>query len=121
MLVEGPQDFGQVSYLGTAPLAGSEGLMDVLLATHEDIECRFYFDPQAGYLVGLELYPQDDVDPAELYFSEFEEVEGCMLPARIEARHGDEYNYVFQCKQYEFKDAAPDDEAQPDEAQKDEG
>ncbi|MEX0979349.1 MAG: PDZ domain-containing protein, partial [Pirellulales bacterium] len=102
-LMEGPQKFGEVYYLGTAPLVGHEGLVDVLAASYGDVECRFLFDPDKGHLVAMELYPQQDVDPCELYFGEFKEVEGHMLPGRIEARHGDEFNYVFQCKQYGFE------------------
>jgi serine protease Do len=109
-LVEGPQKFDEVYYLGTAPLAGHEGLVDVLVAAHDDVECRFYFDPKSGQLASMELYPQQDVDPCELYFSEFDEVEGRLLPARIEARHGDEFSYVFQCKQYGFGKTAKDEE-----------
>ena len=98
MLVEGPEEFGHVYYLGTAPVAGHEGLLDVLAATHDDIECRFMFDPADGYLVAMELYPAEDVDPCELYFGEFQEVNGRMMPARIEARHGDGFEYLFEVK-----------------------
>jgi S1-C subfamily serine protease len=98
MLVEGPEKFGHVYYLGTAPVAGHEGLFDVLAATHDDIECRFMFDPLDGYLVAMELFPAEDVDPCELYFSEFQEVDGRMMPARIEARHGDRFEYLFEEK-----------------------
>jgi serine protease Do len=110
MLVEGPENFGQVSYLGTAPVVGHDGLVDVLVATHDDVECRFRFDPVEGYLVAMEMYPQEDVDPCELYFGEFHEVEGRMLPGRIEARHGDEFIQVFECKQYAFKEPMKDGE-----------
>ena len=102
MLVEGPEKFGEVYYLGTAPVVGHEGLLDVLAAAHDDVECRFMFDPDDGYLVAMELYPAEDVDPCEFYFGEFKEFEGRMLPARIEARHGDDFIFVFECKQYTF-------------------
>lgn len=102
MLVEGPERFGEVYYLGTAPVVGHEGLLDVLAAAHDDVECRFMFDPHDGYLVAMELYPAEDVDPCELYFGEFKEVEGHLLPARIEVRHGDDFHFVFECKQYTF-------------------
>ena len=52
-LIEGPEKFGDVYYLGTAPLAGRDRLMDVLVATHGDVECRFLFDPTDGQLAGM--------------------------------------------------------------------
>jgi hypothetical protein len=113
-LVEGPQKFGEVHYVGTAPLPGHEGLVDVLSATHGDVECRLMFDPAEGHLVALEMYPDADVDPCELYFSEFREFEGRTLPGRIEARHGDQFQLVFDCQTYTF-------DAQPDKAAKDAG
>ena len=47
--------------------------------------------PTRGQLAALEMYPEEDTDPCELYFSEYQEIEGRMLPARIEVRHGDRF------------------------------
>ncbi len=106
LLVEGPEKFGHVYYLGTAPVSGREGLCDVLVATYDDVECQFMFDPADGNLVAMEMYPELDVDPCELYFSDFQEVEGRMLPARIDVRHGDHFEYQFLCKDYAFGEPA---------------
>jgi S1-C subfamily serine protease len=115
-LVLGPEKFGDVYYVGTVPLAGHEGLLDVLSATHGDVECRLLFDPAEGQLVALEMYPDADVDPCELYFGDFKEFEGRMLPARIEARHGDQFHYVFTCDTYHF-DTKTDNDAAKDDGQ----
>ncbi len=106
-LVAGPTNFGDVYYLGTAPLEGREKLMDVLFAQHGDVECRFLFEPDGGQLVAMEMIPEEDTDPCELHFSEFREVEGRILPSRIEVRHGDDFNQVFQCRKYSFEPAEP--------------
>jgi hypothetical protein len=103
MLALGPEKFGDVYYLGTEPLAGREGLFDVLVATHDDVECRFLFDPKDGTLAALEMYPQVDVDPCELVFADYQEIGGRQLPGRIEVRHGDHYEYVFVCKEYDLE------------------
>jgi S1-C subfamily serine protease len=111
MLLEGPEKFGQVSYLGKMPIAGREGLCDVLEASHDDVECRFMFDAGNGSLVAMEMFPETDSDPCELYFDDYQELGGQWLPGRIEVRHGDGYLMTFSCKQYEFKedgDAAKD-------------
>jgi S1-C subfamily serine protease len=116
-LIAGPEKFPDAYYLGTAPLAGHERLVDVLVAAHDDVECHFMFDPAAGHLVAVEMYPQEDVDPCELYFSDFKEVAGRMFPGRIEARHGDQFDLVFQCDEYSFDEGQkaagkkPQDEA----------
>jgi hypothetical protein len=50
------------------------------------------------------MYPEEDVDPCELYFGQFKEVAGRMLPGRIEVRHGDQFELLFQCDEYQFDD-----------------
>jgi len=95
LAVEGPDRFGQVTYLGTAPLAGREGLADVLAGIHGGVECRFYFDPREGDLVAIEMFPEDHVDPCEIYFSEHRQVDGRMVPGRMEVRIGNDLYGIF--------------------------
>lgn len=106
MLIGGPGRYGQVTYEGTAPLAGREGLYDVLLAIGNGVESRFYFDPTDGSLVCLEMWPGEDVDPCEVYFSDYRESGGRWLPYRLEVRHGDRVYDVFTFTEFEFKPAA---------------
>ena len=67
----------------------------VILGTHKGVECRFYFDAADGNLIAMEMFPEDDADPCELYFSRYRDVGGRMLPGRIEVRNGDEVYGVF--------------------------
>jgi hypothetical protein len=115
LLTLGPEKFGEVYYLGTAPLEGRDKLADVLVGLHGDVECRFFFDADSGQLAAMEMSPEEDSDPCELNFSEFQEVEGRILPGRIEVRHGDSFKEVFHVKQYDFAPAA----AAPDESEHD--
>jgi serine protease Do len=118
LLVSGPEKFGDTYYLGTAPLnavplnAGMGGprneLADVLVGTHAEVECHFLFDPQTGRLAALEMFPEEDTDPCELSFDDFKEVDGCWLPHRIVARHGDDYIQTFEIEQYDFGPMAAD-------------
>ena len=96
LATEGLGRFGQVEYYGTAPLPGYEGLVDVLAAAHKDVQCRFYFDPVEGHLLALEMFPDEDTDPCEIYFSDYRKQGGCFWPGRIEVRYGDELFAVFQ-------------------------
>ncbi|MFZ5830991.1 MAG: hypothetical protein ACOY3P_12935, partial [Planctomycetota bacterium] len=82
--------FGDVYYLGTCPLPGRAEPVDVLVATHKAIECRFYFDPSSGRMLAMEMYPEPEVDPAELFFHDYRETDGQLMPGRIEARYGND-------------------------------
>jgi hypothetical protein len=48
------------------------------------------------------MFAEEDADPCELYFSDYREVEGRMVPGRIEVRHGDAVYQAFECKQFKF-------------------
>jgi len=89
-LVLGPEKFGDVYYLGTAPLPDREGLTEVLVATYDVLETRFYFDSTNGRLVALELYPDSDVDACELYFRDYESIDGRLIPSTINIVFGDQ-------------------------------
>jgi hypothetical protein len=109
MLVVGPQKFGDVSYYGTAPYAGFEGLADVLLATHNVAEINFVFDPVTGRLLALEMAAEAGADPCEIHFREYRDVAGRQVPHSIEVRHGDAVFGQIQWKQIELAPASQEE------------
>ncbi|MCA9141298.1 MAG: trypsin-like peptidase domain-containing protein [Planctomycetaceae bacterium] len=90
MLVEGPTAFGDVVYVGRAPLIGQEGLYELFQGTYDVVETHFYFDPMSGELRCVEMAPDPGVDPCELQLFDYRDVEGKKLPHRMLIRHGDE-------------------------------
>jgi serine protease Do len=105
LAVVGPEDFGDLSYLGTRPLPGHEGLLDVLVGLYKGVKCHFSFDPAEGHLLALEMFPEEDADPCEVYFSGYHEVDGRFLPAQMEVRVGDDPYGVFLLSQFNFEKA----------------
>jgi len=101
-----PGDVGDVSYLGTVPLPGHEGLVDALSALSGGAESRFLFDPEKGNLLAVEFFAAEDVDPCEVYFSDYREVEGRQLPGHIEVRVGDVPYATFLLSEFRFEKAA---------------
>jgi len=89
LLTLGPKQYGEVYYLGTAPVADREGLYDVLVATHDVVEARFVFDPHSGHLIAMEMFPDDSVDPCEVYFGDYRDVEGRQVPHSFVVLHGE--------------------------------
>ena len=67
-----------------------KGLVDVLVGSHKGVDCRFYFDPADGRLLALEMFPDNESDPCEIYFSQYREIDGRDFPGRLEVRYGDE-------------------------------
>jgi serine protease Do len=90
LLTLGPQQFGEVYYLGTCPLVDRPGLYDVLVTTHNVVETRFYFDPTSGRLAAIEMYSDNDRDPCEVYLDDYRAGEGGrQVPHLLHVRFGD--------------------------------
>jgi S1-C subfamily serine protease len=102
LAVEGLGHAGEVTYLGTAPLPGRPGLVDVLVDSHKGT-CRYYFDPSDGLLLAIEWFPDEQSDPCEVYFSDYREVEGRLCPGKIEVRHGDERFAAMKISEVRFE------------------
>ena len=102
LAVGGPERFGEVYYLGTVPLADREALVDVLVGIDRGVECRFFFDDQ-GYLLAIEMFPEENVDPCEVHFVDYREIEGRWLPGGMEVRFGDEVYAVFRIEEFGFE------------------
>jgi hypothetical protein len=66
------------------------------LGIHAGVECRFLCDPQTGQLLGLEMFADEQLDPCELYFADYTEVNGRLLPRTITVRHGEGLYGRFQ-------------------------
>ena len=109
LMVAGPQQFGDVYYQGTAPLPDRERLFDVLVGIHDVVESSFLFDPQTGQLVAMEMFPDTNVDPCEIYFGDYEEVAGRMVPHHFQVRFGDQVFVELSLQTVELTPAAKDE------------
>lgn len=102
MLTLGPGGYGEVYYLGTMEIPGRTGHHDVIVAIHDVVESRFIFDPVDGHLVILEVFPDQDVDPCEIVFSDYREVDGVTLPFLFEVRNQNVLGLIVEVDQYEL-------------------
>ncbi len=109
LLTHGPSDFGELYYLGTAPWPDHEEPADVLVGTHDVIECRFYVDTDTGLLIGMEMYPDADVDPCEIDFGEYREQDGRQIPFQLNVRFGDQQYGVIKLDDFQMVAPAGDD------------
>ena len=91
----GRVDFGQITIRRHRSAAGHPGLYDVLNGVGDGVETRFYCDPADGLLACVEMFPDEQSDPCEVYFGDYREVDGRMLPHRMEVRYGDHVFGVF--------------------------
>jgi S1-C subfamily serine protease len=110
MLRQGPERFGEVFYQGTAPVLEREGLYDVLIATYDVVESHFFFDPGTGSLIALETFADEDVDPCEVYFGDYRELEGRQVPHALVVRHGDRIFASIKLESLQLSRPAPDGE-----------
>ncbi len=91
---------------GTAPksLAALRTDCAILRTKHGSTNCKWYVSLKDYSLVGFETFlGKDDnkeLDPCEVYFSNYKAVDGKQLPHRIEIRNGDKRYAVFTIEKY---------------------
>lgn len=89
---------------------------EVIRSEHLDVPGKWYFyrsdlNPQLkgkdpfpeGALVAAEVLVDRASDPCELYFGEFKDVGGKVLPHRMEVRNGDKRYAMFNLKVHQMK------------------
>ena len=106
LAVQGPGAYGDVYYLGTVPLDGHDDLTDVLVGVHGGVECRFFFDRTEGFLLAIEMSPDEEVDPCEVYFREYRQVGDRWIPGKMEIRHGNDVFGFLPVDRFDFGTAA---------------
>jgi len=80
-LVLGPEKFGEVLYLGSAPLDPDGPRLQILVGTFGTVESNFFFHPDSGQLVAIEVFPDLGSDPCLLRLSEFVADGDLMVPS----------------------------------------
>lgn len=105
LLTVGVERFGEVYYLGTMPLDGSKRMLDVLVGVYGGVETRFFFDPETGDLVALELFEDNESDPCEIRFQQIQPVDGRAFPHRLEIRHAGSVFATIDVDRVSFPDA----------------
>ncbi|MSR54973.1 MAG: trypsin-like serine protease [Gemmataceae bacterium] len=91
-------------------------MCEVIRFEHASVESKWYFyrsdlNPQLkgaapfpeGTLIAGEVYVDRQSDPCELYFADFKDVGGKLLPHRMEARNGDKRYAIFNLKVHQMK------------------
>jgi serine protease Do len=108
LLVKGPAQFGDVSYLGTLPLDRWGEEYDVLVGLHAGVEARFYFDRETAQLAAMEFFPAEDAAPCRLKFSQFVESNGNFWPGYVIVNVGETQYSDFELKTFEAAAAKGD-------------
>ncbi len=113
LATEERKTFGDVYYLGTGPLytpgSSEPEHANILVATFDVLETRFYFDQADGRLDAIEMYPDVEVDPCELHFHDYKESDGTLRPKAITIVFGDTEYGTMQIDEFELVEAPAED------------
>lgn len=108
MLIDGPEKFGDVYYFGSIPNRLGGGLGDVLVATVGSIENNFVFDKSNNRLLAIEMYPDIETDPCEVYFEDYQVDGDLTVPGEIKFIFGTRPAASIKISQFEFLDKGAD-------------
>ena len=67
----GPDKMGEAVYLGRNPIVGTDELFDTIKLTTGEVNCLVYTNAQNGSIRLIELFADNQVDPAEVYFDAY--------------------------------------------------
>lgn len=67
----GPDKMGEAVYLGRNPIVGTEELFDTIKLTTGEVNCLVYTSTTNGSIRLIELFADNQVDPAEVYFDAY--------------------------------------------------
>jgi hypothetical protein len=104
MLVLGPEKFGDVYYLGRVPSFSDQPDGEVLVATRGAIESNFVFDELNFRLASMEMYPDVNSDPCELFFDDYQIDGDLTVPATIRFSTGKQPPESITIQKIEFLD-----------------
>ena len=104
-LTQGPDSFGEVFYLGGLPGVDSQSVQNVLVGRYESVEMRFMYDQATSRLAAVELWTDRDLDPCEIYFSDYRSVDQdseVQLPHQWLIRYSDDFEWQLSINSFEL-------------------
>jgi len=100
----GPRLMGDAIYLGRNPIVGREGLFDATRITVSDFDVLVYTSPDTGLIEVIEIFSDTQTDPVELYFDQYEPVDGRASPKRIRLVYGLETQFLVSINAIQIQD-----------------
>ncbi len=100
----GPRLMGDAIYLGRNPIVGREGLFDVTRITVSDFDVLVYTSPDTGLIEVIEIFSDNQTDPVELYFDQYEPVDGRASPKLIRLVYGLETQFLVSINAIQIHD-----------------
>jgi hypothetical protein len=99
----GPRSMGDAVYLGRNPVVGREGLLDVNRITVSDFDAMVYTAPTNGQIELIEILSDNQTDPVEVYFEQYQNIDGRLTPKLVRLSYGMETKFLFSIDQFETK------------------
>lgn len=100
----GPRLMGDAIYLGRNPIVGREGLFDATRITVSDFDVLVYTSPDTGLIEVIEIFSDTQTDPVELYFDQYEQVDGRASPKLIRLVYGLETQFLVSINAIQIQD-----------------
>ena len=101
----GPRRMGEAIYIGRSPLVGRAGLFDTTRITLGEVDAVVYTAPETGTIQCIELFTDNQSDPAEIYFEKVQQNNGKEIPERIRLAYGLETRLVVDVVRSEWEPA----------------
>lgn len=100
----GPYGIGEAVYLGRNPVLGVAELQDCTKLTVGEVTCLVYTSPENGQIRVVEVFPDGQSEPAEIYFEKYTTDNGRSLPSLMRLQFGLETKLIAKIDSHSFLD-----------------
>ena len=105
MLVDSPQQYGDVIYFGSVPQPQNSSIaapLETLIGTSGVIETWFLFSPTDHVLESIEMFPEINTSPCRIMFSNYQQDNDLLVPRTITYVDTDKQPRSISIKKIEF-------------------
>ncbi|MFN7889215.1 MAG: S1C family serine protease [Pirellula sp.] len=100
----GPYGIGEAVYLGRNPVLGVAELQDCTKLTAGEVTCLVYTSPENGQIRVVEVFPDGQSEPAEIYFEKYKSDNGRSIPSLLRLQFGLETKLIAKIDSHSFLD-----------------
>jgi serine protease Do len=101
---DGPNQMGESIYIGRNPVVGETKLFDMTRIAFGEVTCHVYSHPEDGQIRLIELFADNQSDPAEISIEKSVTTSGALMPQVVRLQFGLESQLMVLINEHRFKD-----------------
>jgi hypothetical protein len=98
----GPRKRGEAVYIGRSPVLGKKEQLDSTRITLGEVDAMVYTAPETGHIECVELSSDNQSDPAEIFFENYQSIDGRQVPTQLRLVFGLEQRIAINLRSVDW-------------------